>query len=390
MKTFSNLFFSFMLAFLITSIIPASATAQLVCDCDPDVPHLRVINHPDATAPNQQSRYIYEYSQDTIFRRTFCGANPFVPVDPCDPWTMEFYATLTEVNDDCVIFDSVGINWDSTICHDFRYEIIYPPAYVVGTPADSIAIKFTMISHQADTCDYQETYYCVNEQGHYIDLDCWVNCNNDRISIYGHDACPIPNIVLCRIEWDNPLPVELSSFTSNVIGNNVSLGWTTSMESNNSGFAVERYSDGEWAKIGFVNGTGNSSNAVSYNYVDRNLNSGAYNYRLKQIDYNGNFEYFELNGVVTIGLPETFSLAQNYPNPFNPTTTIVYGISKDGPVSLKIYDNTGKEVMTLVNESKPAGYYTITFNGTELSSGMYFYKLESGNFVTTKKMVLMK
>ncbi len=390
MKTFSNLFFSFALVLMIASFIPANATAQLVCDCDPDVPRVRVINHPDATGPNQQGRYIYEYSQDTIFRRTFCGANPFIPVDPCDPWTLEFYATMTEIEDDCVTFDSVGINWDSTICHDFRYEVIYPPAYIIGTPADSIAIRFTMISKQADTCDYQETYYCLNEPGHYIDINCWVNCFNQRISIYGHDACPIPNIALCRIEWDNPLPVELSSFTSNVTGNNVSLFWSTTMESNNSGFAVERNSGGDWINIGFVNGTGNSANAVKYSFNDRNLNSGAYNYRLKQIDYNGNFEYFELNGVVTIGLPEKFSLAQNYPNPFNPTTTIVYGISNEGPVSLKIYDNTGKEVMTLVNESKPAGFYTVTFSGSELSSGMYFYKLESGNFVTTKKMVLMK
>ncbi|MBK6876532.1 MAG: T9SS type A sorting domain-containing protein [Ignavibacteria bacterium] len=124
--------------------------------------------------------------------------------------------------------------------------------------------------------------------------------------------------------------------------------------------------------------------------MDRNLNSGAYSYRLKQVDFNGNFEYFELNGVATIGVPENFSLAQNYPNPFNPSTTIVYGVPENGPVTLKIYDNLGREVSTLVNESKTAGFYTATFSAAELSSGVYFYKLESGKFVSVKRMVLMK
>jgi hypothetical protein len=390
MKTISNFLLTLVLSFSLISAFAQYANAQLVCDCDPDVPHLRVINHPDATGPNQQGKYTYQYSNDTIFRRTFCGANPFVTVDPCNPWTLEFYATMTEIEDDCVFFDSVAINWDSTICHDFRYEVVHPANYVLGSPSDSIAIKFTMISHQADTCDFQKTYWCRNEAGHWIDIDCWLPCLNDRISIYGHDACPIPNIVVCRIEWDSPLPVELQSFTAGVSGNNVTLNWATSSETNNSGFLIERYSEGSWSEAGFIAGKGNSTSRNDYSFVDRNVGSGAYNYRLKQIDYNGNFEYFDLEGTVTVGLPETFTLSQNYPNPFNPSTTIVFGVPTDGPVLLKVYDVNGREVRSLVNEPKNAGFYTVKFNAADLPSGMYFYKLESGNFVTTKKMILMK
>ncbi|MBX7041998.1 MAG: T9SS type A sorting domain-containing protein [Ignavibacteria bacterium] len=247
-----------------------------------------------------------------------------------------------------------------------------------------------MRAKPADTCDNEDNYYCLNDTGHYIDLDCWINCLNQRISIYGHDVCPIPNTVLCRIEWDSPLPVELSSFSSSVNRNDVTLNWSTSKETNNSGFSIERYYEGQWKAVEFIAGSGTTSGIREYSYTDRNLRSGAYSYRLKQVDYNGNFEYFDLNGVVTIGSPAEYDLSQNYPNPFNPTTTIVYGIPADGNVTLKIYDNTGREIRTLVNELKSAGYYSVTFSAGDLASGMYFYKLESGNFVTAKKMILMK
>jgi len=89
-------------------------------------------------------------------------------------------------------------------------------------------------------------------------------------------------------------------------------------------------------------------------------------------------------------VPTEFDLSQNYPNPFNPSTTISYAIPTDGFVSLKIYDMLGKEVATLINEEKPAGDYTISFNANNLASGMYIYKISSGPFNQTKKMILMK
>ncbi len=195
---------------------------------------------------------------------------------------------------------------------------------------------------------------------------------------------------------DIPLPVELASFTSSVDKNNVTLQWSTAAETNNSGFEIERAIDNgqltidSWTNIGNVNGNGTSAISHSYSFTDRNLASGKYSYRLKQIDFNGNFEYFNLNNEVNIGVPSYYSLSQNYPNPFNPTTNLEFGISDLGFVSLKIYDISGKEVASLVNEVKPAGYYTVSFNGANLSSGIYFYTIKAGDFVSTKRMILLK
>ena len=85
-----------------------------------------------------------------------------------------------------------------------------------------------------------------------------------------------------------------------------------------------------------------------------------------------------------------FYLFQNYPNPFNPTTKMDYSIPRASFVTLKVYDILGREVATLVNEEKPAGNYEVEFNGKGLSSGVYFYRIQAGNFVSTKKLVLLK
>ena len=88
--------------------------------------------------------------------------------------------------------------------------------------------------------------------------------------------------------------------------------------------------------------------------------------------------------------PVSYSLGQNYPNPFNPSTSIDYSIKQAGFVTLKIYDMLGKEVAVLVNGNKPAGYYTVEFNGSNLPSGVYIYRLTAGKFSSAKKLMLMK
>jgi len=190
---------------------------------------------------------------------------------------------------------------------------------------------------------------------------------------------------------DIVLPVELSSFTSVISGNDVILNWTTAAEINNSGFDIERKSNGlVWDKIGFVSGQGNSNEIHSYIFTDNDLNTGVYNYRLKQIDLNGNFEYFNLSNEVNIGVPADFDLSQNYPNPFNPETKIDFTIPENGNVSLQLYDYTGRLVKTLFGGFKSAGYYSYKLNASDISSGIYFYKLESGNQSITKKLMLVK
>lgn len=196
---------------------------------------------------------------------------------------------------------------------------------------------------------------------------------------------------------DNSLPVELSSFGANVNGSNVSLNWSTATETNNSGFQVERRKtqneiSREWITLGFIVGQGTSTEQHSYSFSDNNLAEGKYNYRIKQIDFNGSFDYFELSSEVLITAPNNFSLEQNYPNPFNPSTNIKFNVPVAGNVLLKVFDVLGNEVATLVNENKEAGSYNVQFTNSsvQLSSGIYLYKLETSEFVETKKMILMK
>jgi len=187
-----------------------------------------------------------------------------------------------------------------------------------------------------------------------------------------------------------PLPVELTQFTSAVNNRDVTLNWATSTELNNRGFEIERSNDGAWSRVDFVNGNGTSSVQNNYSYTDRNLSSGRYSYRLKQIDFNGNFEYFNLHNDVIVGVPVSMQLSQNYPNPFNPTTTINFDLPNDGYVSLKVFDNSGKEVATLVNGIRTSGYHSVNFNAADLSSGIYYYKLSTNGVSKVMKMALIK
>ncbi len=194
--------------------------------------------------------------------------------------------------------------------------------------------------------------------------------------------------------WEGGLPVELSSFTSTVSGRDVTLNWTTAQELNNMGFDVERKLGNVWTKVGFVAGRGTTANTVNYVYSDKNLASGKYSYRLKQIDFNGNSEYFNLSNEVEIGIPVKFEMSQNYPNPFNPSTCINVDLPIDGKALVTVYDNSGKTVATLFDGFKSAGFYRIDFNGSNLSSGVYYYRIdfnaEGINYNKVLRMTLVK
>lgn len=199
----------------------------------------------------------------------------------------------------------------------------------------------------------------------------------------------------CPVTFDWPLPVELNSFTSVIYGNSVKLNWQTNSEINNSEFIIKRINTGiennnDWIQAGTVQGNGTTSSPINYTFTDKGLNSGNYQYRLNQKDFNGNFEYHYLKNNVLIGLPEKFELSQNYPNPFNPSTKIHFQLPKDGNVKITVFDNSGREATQLVNEFRNAGYFTINFNASSLSSGVYFYELVSGDFKAVKKLVVLK
>jgi len=193
----------------------------------------------------------------------------------------------------------------------------------------------------------------------------------------------------------SPLPVELSSFSASTIGSTVKLSWRTETEVNNYGFEIERKvgsgqsSVGNFEKIGFVNGNGNSNSPEDYTFEDKMVESGKYSYRLKQIDNDGQFEYSKTIEIY-FDVSKKFELSQNYPNPFNPSTTIKFNLSESGNAKLTIYNLLGQEIQTIANNFKEAGTYEETINITSFSSGIYWYKLEINGLSQSKKMVLMR
>ncbi|MBK7631116.1 MAG: T9SS type A sorting domain-containing protein [Ignavibacteriales bacterium] len=160
---------------------------------------------------------------------------------------------------------------------------------------------------------------------------------------------------------------------------------------NNYGFNVERrIKDGEWNKIGFVEGNGNSNSPKQYSYVDKDLFAGGskLQYRLKQVDSDGQFEYSDAVEIEIV--PTEYELSQNYPNPFNPSTTIRFSLPKETQLKINIYNMLGELVQILAEGKYEAGYHKVTFNASSLPSGAYIYRIESSNFVQVRKMVLIK
>ena len=195
-----------------------------------------------------------------------------------------------------------------------------------------------------------------------------------------------------------PLPVELVSFLASSSGDKVNLKWSTATELNNRGFVVQKLPGFEserlqspelnWDDIGFVAGSGNSVSPKYYYFTDQNIGGSKFTYRLKQIDNDGSYKYSDK---IEIDIsPDKFELYQNYPNPFNPSTTIKYSIPEKSFVSLKVYDILGNEITTLVNKEQPIGYHYVDFYAPALSSGIYFYRLKTGSYFKTKKMIILK
>ena len=187
------------------------------------------------------------------------------------------------------------------------------------------------------------------------------------------------------------IPVELVSFASIVKDNDVTLNWRTATETNNSGFTIERKSakSNQFSEIANIPGRGTTTEPANYSYTDVDVNSGIYTYRLKQIDLDGTFEYIGTIEVEVVP-PKVFALEQNYPNPFNPSTVIKYSVPVNGFVNLGIFNVLGEKIADLINKEVEAGSYQINFDASNLSSGVYFYKLEAGTFTSIKKMMFIK
>jgi hypothetical protein len=220
----------------------------------------------------------------------------------------------------------------------------------------------------------------------------------------GWDSDDNSNDFYCEtnIASNSPLPVELTLFTGSVLENGVHLNWSTATEVNNYGFEVERSISiyplpgsatedrrGVWDKAGFVAGHGNSNSPKNYSFTDVNVPAGNVSYRLKQIDLDGRFEYSDVVNL-KVAAPVLFFVKQNFPNPFNPATTIKYELPANSYVTVKVFDLIGREIETLVNRNETAGVHSVNFDGKNLSSGMYIYKVQAGSYYQIKKMLLLK
>ncbi len=205
---------------------------------------------------------------------------------------------------------------------------------------------------------------------------------------------PDMNIVM-SVTGDMVVPVELSSFNAYSVQGQVNVEWSTSTETNNNGFEIQKSVDGQnFATVGFVKGHGTSTQSHSYSFVDKNVLNGTVSYRLKQLDFNGVSVYSDVV-TVNVDAPASYQLSQNFPNPFNPTTQISFALPVDAGVKITVFNSLGQEMSKIVDNTFTAGSHIVNFNASNLSSGLYFYTLQAkgvdgSSYLMSKKMMLMK
>lgn len=187
-----------------------------------------------------------------------------------------------------------------------------------------------------------------------------------------------------------PVPVELTSLNGTYSNGIVVLEWITAAEINNYGFEIQKKSDNSaFQTIGFVDGNGTSTNRLTYNFSDVDLKESRYYYRLKQIDFDGTFEY---SPEVMVDIPALadFILHQNFPNPFNPSTKIRFTVPMRSLVKITLHDVLGREIRILFNSESDRGTKELELDGTSLSSGNYIVRMTAGTFQKTQKITLIK
>jgi len=186
------------------------------------------------------------------------------------------------------------------------------------------------------------------------------------------------------------IPVELTSFTANVSDRNIVLNWSTATEINNRGFEVQRsYNKSNFENVAFITGAGTSAEKHNYSYSDQPDFNGTVYYRLKQVDYDGSYEYSAIVEA-DLSIPIKFSVEQNFPNPFNPVTNVKFSIPTDELVKLEIFNAIGETVKTIEQGMLKAGNHSVSINAAGMNSGVYYYKISAGNYSAVRKMIVMK
>lgn len=302
-------------------------------------------------------------------------------------------------------FKNPSRKWDST---SVVFNTLVPPVPPSNLVATVIQNPLSVELNWTDNSDNEDGFVIEREVAvgdvyevidtvaanvtSYIDTNVIVLTYNYRVGAFnaaGSSAFSDPAQVV--------VPVELVGFIAKVVNNGVVLEWATATENNNFGFEVQRRTNNSWLTIGFVNGSGSTTEITHYQYLDKLENYiGNVYYMLKQNDLDGSYSYSDVIIVEVNSVPENFMLSQNYPNPFNPSTVIEYSLPAESKVLLVVYNLIGEKVDELANDIQQGGTHTVQWKATGFSSGIYYYKLDvketTGNEEKTfiKKMILLK
>ncbi|MBZ0184077.1 MAG: T9SS type A sorting domain-containing protein [Melioribacteraceae bacterium] len=327
-------------------------------------------------------------------------------------WVSKSSGITDELEDVSFIDLNIGtaVGWNNAIIRTTDGGETWTSQDSENTNSTFWSVSMINANHAA-VCGFGGTIISTSNGGATWDLHA-SGTSNTLFDIYfsdGNNGTAVGLNGTIRRTTNGALPIELISFTANINDNQIILDWKTATEINNYGFEIQRSFVGtthelslQWKKVGFVEGHGTSNSPKEYTFIDDKTSEvlgnlggldGKLQYRLKQIDFDGKFEYSETITVESFratNLPTEFALQQNYPNPFNPTTSIEYSVPSREYVILKVYDVLGNEVVTLVNEQKSAGHYKVSFNAINLASGLYIYRIQVGEFNSVRKMMFIK
>jgi len=265
------------------------------------------------------------------------------------------------------------------------------------------------------------TYDAQNPNTYFVATDIGVFLTQDDGASWVELPNNLPNTVIMHLDYspsnqmlragthgrgvyeafiDFTIPVELTSFNAQVNKNTVQLNWSTATETNNQGFEIERkIKNHDWINIAFVEGNGTTTENSDYSFVDDYSDlpyEGTVLYRLKQVDFDGSFEYSTQLSVNLTFIPSDFYISQNYPNPFNPSTKIQYSLTVESSVVIKIYNSLGEMIEELVSEIQSPGSHEVVWNAQKFSSGVYYYSFNLSSTDGTqshremKKIVFLK
>jgi hypothetical protein len=275
-------------------------------------------------------------------------------------------------------FENGTLNW-SVLTSEI--DLDRPMVFLVDTDGD-------------DTTDHFVTVIDYRIHGQRNEYGCWDTWNDKQIHWEEFNEMS-PDVYwgvwgAWKFVFITPVPVELIRFTAFADGNIVILKWHTATEVKNYGFDIERSIDNnKWQKLGFIEGHGNSNSPRSYSFTDKKPIDGCkFQYRLRQIDTDGKYKYSDIVEVEII--PGEFELYQNYPNPFNSSTVIRYSLPHPSNVEILVLNTIGEVIKRKVIANQEAGNYELVFTGNNLASGTYFFRLQAGNYVETKKMLLLR